>query len=61
MGHAHSAPELPEVTDEAADTPKWVPLLGLALFVLAVAGIVMGHCTRPGADGEGDVAAEVQH
>jgi hypothetical protein len=61
MGHAHSAPELPEVTDEAADTPKWVPLLGVALFVLAVAGIVMGHCSNPNAEGEGDVAADAQN
>jgi hypothetical protein len=43
MGHAHSAPELPEVTDEAPATPKWVPLLGAALFVLAVVGIVVSH------------------
>lgn len=51
MGHAHSAPELPEVTDEAPATPKWVPLLGVALFVLAVAGIVVSHgSASPSAD-----------
>jgi hypothetical protein len=27
--HAHG---LPEIHDEAADTPMWVPVLGLALF-----------------------------
>jgi hypothetical protein len=51
MGHAHSAPELPEVTDEAPATPKWVPLLGAALFVLAVVGIVVSH-------GETDASAD---
>jgi hypothetical protein len=49
MGHAHSAPELPEVTDEAPATPKWVPLLGAALFVLAVVGIVVSHGDQGGA------------
>jgi hypothetical protein len=43
MGHANTPPELPEVTDEAGDTPKWVPWLGVGLFVLAVAWIVLGH------------------
>jgi hypothetical protein len=42
-------------------SPKWVPLLGVALFVLAVAGIVMGHCSNPNAEGEGDVAADAQN
>lgn len=32
--HKHAAPSLPEVVDEAADTPAWVPALGLGLFAL---------------------------
>lgn len=32
--HAHEAPGLPEIRDEAADTPLWVPVLGLSLLVL---------------------------
>ncbi len=43
MSHAPTPPELPEVTDEAGDTPSWVPLLGVALFVLGVAYIVWSH------------------
>jgi hypothetical protein len=31
--HAH-APGLPEVHDEAGDTPMWVPILGAVLLVL---------------------------
>lgn len=34
MGDAHQGPPgLPEVHDEAADTPMWVPAVGLALLV----------------------------
>lgn len=28
-----SHPPLPAITDEAADTPMWVPMAGLALFL----------------------------
>jgi len=42
--HAHNhAPQLPEVVDEAGDTPGWVPLLGIALFVLFVGYVAWGH------------------
>ena len=34
MSHSKSAPTLPTVTDEAADSPNWVPALGLGLFAL---------------------------
>lgn len=43
MGHADTPPQLPEVTDEAANTPRWVPLLGAGLFALAVLTIVVCH------------------
>jgi hypothetical protein len=43
MGHAHTPPELPEITDEAGDSPKWLPGLGLALFVLAAVSIALSH------------------
>lgn len=34
--HAHhdGPPGLPEVIDEAGDTPKWVPITGLGLLAL---------------------------
>lgn len=53
MGHEHSAPQLPDVTDEAGDTPKWVPVLGVALLVLAGAGLVVCH---GGSSDAGDTA-----
>jgi type VI protein secretion system component VasF len=43
MSHANHPPELPEVTDEAGDSPGWLPLLGLALFALVVAYIWWAH------------------
>ncbi|HEX5659217.1 MAG TPA: hypothetical protein VFX59_18615 [Polyangiales bacterium] len=43
MSHAHTPPELPDVTDEAGDTPSWVPLIGALLFVLTVAYVWWAH------------------
>ena len=34
MAHDKHAPSLPQVVDEAPDTPAWVPALGLGLFAL---------------------------
>jgi hypothetical protein len=35
MSDSKEAPRLPDVTDEAGESPTWVPLLGLALLCLA--------------------------
>lgn len=43
MSHANTPPELPEVTDEAGDTPSWVPVLGVALFVVLAALLWWSH------------------
>jgi hypothetical protein len=43
MGHAHTPPELPEITDEAGETPKWVPWLGVALFALGAGYVALCH------------------
>ena len=58
MSHAHTPPELPEITDEAGDTPSWVPMLGAALFVLAVALIWWSH-RQHDAEGGAPAAAEL--
>lgn len=34
MPYSNSPPTLPEVYDEAADSPSWLPALGLGLVVL---------------------------
>ncbi len=51
MGASHGhddepfLPGLPEIRDEAADTPKWLPWLGMGLLAVAVLTIVfrMAH------------------
>jgi hypothetical protein len=50
MGHANTPPQLPEVRDEAGDTPRWVPVLGALLFVIAAAAIVVRHTAFKDAD-----------
>ena len=60
MGHAETPPQLPEVTDEAGNTPRWVPLLGAGLFALAILAIVLHHTGATGneRDAEPEAAAE---
>jgi hypothetical protein len=41
MSDPKHAPEIPEVTDEAGDSPEWVPMLGVGLLVLAVAIVLV--------------------
>ena len=55
MGHANTPPQLPEITDEAANTPRWVPLLGALLFLASVAAIVVCHGSGEEAEGAAGV------
>lgn len=65
-GQAHPPPGIPEVKDEAGDTPSWVPKLGvglgLVLVALIVLAIVRGQGTAteeaPAADEETEAATE---
>jgi hypothetical protein len=52
MGHANTPPQLPEVRDEAGNTPRWVPVLGALLFVIAAAAIVVRHTAFKDDDSE---------
>lgn len=36
-GHAHPPPGIPEIKDEAGDTPPWVPKLGVFVVLTLVA------------------------
>jgi hypothetical protein len=63
--HAHPAPGLPEVHDEAGDTPSWVPKLGfvvviglLALLAYALAPLQAPASDAPAADEQTEAAAE---
>jgi hypothetical protein len=55
MGHDHTPPQLPEITDEAGNTPRWVPLLGALLFAASVVTIVVCHGAC-GGEGGSDAA-----
>jgi hypothetical protein len=47
----HPHPPMPAVTDEAADTPTWVPISGVVLFVLMlVFGMWRAHQAPPPPD-----------
>ena len=56
---SNEAPQLPEVSDEAGDTPRWVPRLGLAIFVACILWLVLRHGHAGGAvlQGEADSQA----
>jgi hypothetical protein len=46
--HSHEPPGLPEIRDEAANTPLWVPALGLALLVvLAMVAVLRSELGGP--------------
>jgi hypothetical protein len=34
MSHSKSPPSLPQIVDEAGDSPRWLPLLGAFVFAL---------------------------
>jgi hypothetical protein len=58
MGHAET-PKIPEVTDEAGDSPKWLPALGAVLFVLAVGSLLYTHLVSDDTGGsDAPVAAD---
>jgi len=34
MEHANTPPTIPDITDEAGNSPAWLPLLGAGIFAL---------------------------
>ncbi len=61
--HDH-APGLPPVHDEAADTPLWVPLLGLGVLILGALYLVIhsafGEAEEPNAPTDDAVEAAAE-
>lgn len=49
-GAAHPHPPLPTITDEAADTPMWVPIAGLALFLVLALFVAVRSAMAPADD-----------
>lgn len=60
MGHANTPPQLPEVSDEAANSPGWVPVLGVALLVASIATILWCHRGEDGGSHAAEPAVEAQ-
>lgn len=65
-GHAHPAPGLPEVKDEAGDTPPWVRYVGI-IVVGALIGLLVyalkpasAPSDTPAADEQTEAAAEAE-
>ncbi|MFW6052102.1 MAG: hypothetical protein ACODAU_13070, partial [Myxococcota bacterium] len=57
--HGPAPPGLPEIRDEAGDTPRWVPMLGLGLLValLALFGLQLLTQGEQGADAAEEAGA----
>jgi hypothetical protein len=47
MPPSNPPPALPEVYDEAGDSPRWVPALGAGLFIMFVAVFATRVLTQP--------------
>ena len=57
-GHAHPPPGIPEVKDEAGDTPPWVPKLGVLLGVVVAALIALSIVLEQRAESDDAPAAD---
>ena len=44
---AQPHPAIPTITDEAADTPMWVPIAGLSLFLLLALFVALRSAMAP--------------
>ncbi|GAB4195760.1 MAG: hypothetical protein OHK0013_02280 [Sandaracinaceae bacterium] len=47
QAEVHPHPPIPTVTDEAADTPMWVPVAGLALFLVLALYVAIRSAVAP--------------
>lgn len=46
-GHAHPPPGIPEVKDEAGDSPPWLPKLGVGLAVAVLLAFMLMRVLSP--------------
>jgi hypothetical protein len=53
----HQPGELPPIRDEAADTPLWLPVMGLCFLVVGAVALIWQSAN--GGEAESDEAAEV--
>ncbi len=52
MSDSKQPPRLPDVVDEAGDTPRWVPLLGLGLLCALALFLALRHALDQGQSGK---------
>lgn len=46
-GPVQAHPPIPTITDEASDTPMWVPVAGLALFLVLALFVALRSAMAP--------------
>ena len=56
MSDAHEPPSIPDVVDEAAATPPWLPRVGLVLLGLVLAYVVITQVVEQQATAPGTAA-----
>jgi hypothetical protein len=59
-GEVHPHPPIPTVTDEAADTPMWVPFAGLGLFLVLALYVAIRSAMGPAEAAEATDEAAVE-
>jgi hypothetical protein len=59
-GEVHQHPPLPTITDEAADTPLWVPVAGLALFLVLALFVALRSAMAPTEEAAPEVEAAAE-
>ena len=60
MSASKEPPGLPNVIDEAGETPGWVPMVGLAVLILVGLYIAMGQAHAPATGAAEEPAAEAE-
>lgn len=56
--HAHPAPGLPEIHDEAGDTPPWVPKVGIVVVAVLVGLLLYAFAPLQAAPSDAPAAGE---
>jgi len=61
MSHSKSPPSLPQVVDEAGDSPRWLPWLGVVVFALLALMVVSSWTVSKHGAGDPAATASAEH